>query len=121
MEEELQDKLLMLYKTELGIGPLPTSQIRQVAQGDDYASFHGHLSIFLAGIAGIASQGKQLRRISNERQNEFRQIAKIPFFVKYPEFSHLKHRITSERVPDFLRLMKATEEARLLILQALAD
>ena len=114
-------RLAQLYGQELGVGPFPLEQARQVGQGKDWALFHAHLGLFLAGIAGIASHGKRLKKISSERKVEFQRIAAKSFFVKYPEYGYIETRIQTCDVPGLKRLLKSTEEARQLIVEALAE
>jgi hypothetical protein len=120
LDEETLLKLDQLYKTKLGVGPFPTAQTGKVGQGKDRDDFHAYLTMYLAGIAGIASHGKRLKRISLERRREFQSLSELPFFDKYPQFEYIQKRIQSSHVPELKRLLDATEEARLLIVKALA-
>ena len=121
LKEEILLRLAQLYEKELGVGPFPLQQARQVGQGKDWVLFHAHLEHFLAYIAGIASHGKRLRKISSERKAEFQRIAAQSFFVRYPDFGYIEQRIQSSDVPDLKRLLDFTEQARLLIIEALAQ
>jgi hypothetical protein len=121
LDEETLLKLEQLYKAELGIGPFPTAQTGKVSQGKDRDEFHGYLTMYLSNIAGIASHGKRLKRISEERKREFQDISALPFFVKYPQFEYIEKRIESFDVPDLKRLLDCTEQARLLIVKVLAE
>ena len=121
MKEETLVKLRQLYEAELGKGPFPLKQVREVGKGKDYDYFHGHLDHWLADIAGIASHGKRLNKISAERKSEFRQLAAQPFFTEHPQFRRIQERISKSDVPDLKRLMESTETARLLILEVFAE
>lgn len=121
MKEETLVKLRQMFEHELGRGPFPTKQVSEVGKGKDYGYFHGHLVLWLADIAGIASRGKRLNKISSERKAEFRRLAAQPFFTEHPEFRHIQERISKSDVPDLKRLMESTEIARLLILEVLAE
>ncbi len=121
LKEEILLKLAQLYKEELGVGPFPTRQTYEVGQGKDYAGFHASLTLYLASIAGIASHGKQLKKISSERKLEFRRIAAQSFFAKHPEFGYIEQRIQSSDVPDLKRRLEFTEQARQLIVEVLAE
>lgn len=83
MKEETYDKLADLFKAELGKGPFPTEQTHKVARGRGYSQFHAHLTLFLADIAGVASWGRRLQRISHEDRLRFLRIARAGFFEKY--------------------------------------
>ena len=119
--DEIHLKLAQLYETELGRGPFPLAQTRKVGQGKDYSEFHGYLTLYLSNIAGIASHGRRLKRISAERKREFQRLSALAFFAKYPQFEYIEKRIQNSDVPDLKRLLDATEEARLLIIKALAE
>jgi len=121
LKEEILLRLAQLYEKELGVGPFPTRQTYEVGQGKNYDRFHASLTLYLANIAGIASHGKQLRKISSERKAEFQRIAAQSFFVRYPDFGYIEQRIQSSDVPDLKRLLDFTEQARLLIIEALAQ
>jgi hypothetical protein len=121
LKEEILVRLAQLFETELGVGPFPLEQANQVGRGKDWDRFHGCLDLFLADIAGIASHGARLRKISAERRAEFQLIAAQSFFVKYPEYRYIETRIQTSDVPDLKRLMDSTERARLLIVEALAE
>ena len=99
----------------------PTRQTHEVGHGKDYDRFHASLTLYLAEIAGIASHGKQLKKISSERKLEFQRIAAQSFFERHPDFGYIEQRIESSDVPDLKRRLKSTEEARLLIVEALAQ
>jgi hypothetical protein len=120
MKEEILIKLSELYENELGRGPFPTSETYDVGRGKDWERFHGCLTIHLAGIAGIASHGKQLKKISPERKLEFQRIAAQSFFVRYPEYHYIETRMQTSDVPSLKRLLDMTEQARLFIVEALA-
>jgi len=120
MKDITFDKLEDLFEKELGQGPFPAAQTRMIARGENYARFHGHLLLFLADIAGIASRGRRLQKISTEDRTRFLEIARAGFFDKYPQYRHIERRITDTSAPDLLKLLKATEQARLLILEGLA-
>lgn len=121
LEDEILLKLAQIYTSELERGPFPNAQVHQAGQGRDLDDFHAHLTLYLAGIAGIASHGKQLKRISPERKREFQRISALPFFTKYPKLQYIEKRIQSSDVPELKRLLDSTEEARLLIVKALAE
>jgi hypothetical protein len=121
LEDAILLKLAHLYETELGRGPVPLVETRKVGHGKDYAEFHGNLVLYLSNIAGIASHGKRLKKISAERKHEFQRLSALPFFARYPQFEYIEKRIQSSDVPDLKRLLDATEEARLLIVKALAE
>jgi hypothetical protein len=121
LKEEILLKLAQLYKQELGVGPFPLKQAHQVGRGKDWDRFHGCLDLFLADIAGIASHGKRLKKISSERKVEFQRIAAQQFFAKYPEYRYIETRMHTSDVPGLKRLLDSTEQARLLIIEALAE
>src|SRR5579862_1842483 len=112
MEDEILLKLAQLYDTELGRGPFPAGQTGKVSQRKDQDEFHGYLTMYLSNIAGIASHGKQLKRISAERRREFQCLSALSFFAKYPQFEYIEKRIQSFDVPELKRLLDSTEEAR---------
>lgn len=114
-------KLAQLYEEELGVGPFPLEEAHTVGKGKHWVLFHAQLDHFLANIAGIASHGKRLKKISPERRLEFQRIAAQSFFVKYPEYRYIETRIQTSDVPDLKRLLDATEQARLLIVEALTE
>jgi hypothetical protein len=121
MKEEILIKLSELYENELGRGPFPTSETHEVGRGQDFDRFHGCLIIYLADIAGIASHGKRLKKISPERKREFQRFAAQSFFAKYPEFHSMEKRIQISDVPALKRLMDSTEQARQMIVEALTE
>jgi hypothetical protein len=121
LKEEILLKLAQLYEQELGVGPFPLKQAHQVSRVKDWSRFHACLCSFLAGIAGIASHGKWLKKISSERKLEFQRIAALSFFAKYPEYCYIEIRVQTSDVPDLKRRLDATEQARLLIIEALAQ
>jgi len=121
LKEEILLKLAQLYEQELGVGPFPLEEARQVGRGKDWVRFHGCLNLFLADIAGIASHGKRLKKISSERKVEFQRIAAQPFFARYPEYHYIETRMQTSDVPGLKGLLDSTEQARLLIIEALAE
>lgn len=121
LKEEILLRLAQLYEKELGVGPFPTRQTYEVGQGKDYDRFHAALTLHLESIAGIAAHGKQLKKISSERKLEFQRIAAQSFFVRHPDFGDIEQRLQSSDVPGLKRLLESTEQARLLIVEALAQ
>jgi hypothetical protein len=74
--------------------------------------------MYLADIAGIASHGERLIALEPAKSDKFRKIVAQSFAEKWPRIS--RH-ISMNETPQLCRLMDDTEEARLLIKQALAD
>jgi hypothetical protein len=73
--------------------------------------------MYLADVAGIASHGRRLASISAARRAEFKKIVAQSFEERWP---YTSAKITLERSPTLLRLMKDTDEARLLVMRYLA-
>jgi hypothetical protein len=121
LKEELLIKLAQLYQNELGVGPFPLEQARKVARTKDWEGFHSCLTTYLPAVAGIASHGKQLKKITAERRQEFKRTAAKAFFEKYPEYLYIEERLQNLDVPRLKRLLDTTEQARLLIVAALAE
>jgi hypothetical protein len=74
------------------------------------------LVIYLADIAGIASRGEGLAELDASTRESFKPIVANSFWEKYPE---CKARITPLITPRLHEFICATEEARLLIVNAL--
>lgn len=121
MRTEFLQQLAELYDKQLNAGPFPLEEARKVGRGRHYPDFHAALIHYLAGVAGIASHGKRLSRITPERRQEFQGIAAQSFFARYPQFSYIEERMRTQDVPALRALLEATERARLLIVEALAD
>ena len=121
LRDALLVQLAQLYETELYGGPFPLEDAYKVGRGPQWDVFHGHLVLWFADIAGIASHGKRLAKISAERKAEFRRFAAQPFFSKYPEFSFIEERMRNADVPYLRQRIESTEKARLLIVEALAS
>ena len=103
------------------MGPFPFEEAYKAGRGKDWDRFHACLTLCLADIAGIASHGKQLTRITPERQLEFQVMAARSFFAKFPEFHSIEKRIQGPGAPALKRLLESTEQARLLIVEALGE
>jgi hypothetical protein len=104
------DRLRRVYTEKLGKGPFPTADCSTAKlTGRE----HGILTLYLAGIA---SHGKKLQSITEARRIEFREMVARSFEEKWPA-TYAK--ITRERTPTLFRLLKDTEDARLLIVSCL--
>jgi len=108
---DVLDQLREIYETKLRKGPFPTAECSAASlTGRE----HGLLTMFLADIAGIASHGKKLDSITAPRKSEFEKFVALSFRDKWPTTNA---KIPRERAPTLFRLMKDTEEARLLIVR----
>lgn len=103
-----------IYEKKLREGPFPTADC-SIAELTEYK--HGIVTTFLADIAGVASHGPRLATISEARKAEFREIVARSFDERWPDMSA---KVAPERSPTLFRLLKDSEEARLLILHYLA-
>jgi len=102
-----------MYETKLGKGPFPLADCHAAKLNDRE---RGIVTMFLADVAGIASHGRGLASIPEARKTKFREFVARSFEQRWPDTSS---KITPERSPTLFRLMKDTEEARLLIMRYL--
>jgi len=116
MEEavDVLDRLREIYETKLGKGPFPNADCSAARLSDRE---HGILVLYLADVAGIASHGRKLASITAERRVEFKNIVAQSFEERWPDTNA---KIIFERSPTLFRLMKDTDEARLLVMRYLA-
>ena len=103
------DQLREMYETKLRKGPFPRADCHAAKLTDRE---HGSLTMFLAYVAGIASHGRKLASIKEDRKAKFKEVVAQSFEQRWPD-THAK--ITPEGSPTLFRLMLDTEEARLLI------
>lgn len=103
------DQLREMYETKLKNGPFPLADCHAARLTNDE---HATLTTFLAYVAGIASHGPRLASITETRRREFEKFVARSFEEKWPATNA---KITREQAPMLFRLMKDTEEARLLI------
>ena len=106
-------RLREIYERQLSAGPFPSADC---AVAGISGSLHGNLVIYLADIAGIASRGEGLAELEGSTRESFKQLVAKSLWEKYPE---CQHTITSLVTPRLYALICATEEARLLIVNAL--
>ena len=102
-----------MYEERLGRGPYPTSEVNSKRFPDSAA---GTLSMYLAGVAGIASHGAKLIGLEAVRREEFRKLVAESFAERWPQIAQ---QISINKTPKLRRLMDDTEEARLLIKKVL--
>jgi hypothetical protein len=108
-------RLESLYRDSLGRGRYPTSEVTPEAFPEPAPTT---LLLYLADIAGMASQGEKLRSLETVRRRQFKEIVAQSFAEKWPLISQ---QITPEETPELHRLMNGTEEARVLIKTILGD
>jgi hypothetical protein len=108
------DRLKQLYNEVLAKGPFPTEEC---GRARITAAAHGELILYLADIAGLASRGEDgLAALSGSDKAKFRRLASNGISTRVPEVTT---QITSQATPELHALIRATEQARLLILKAL--
>lgn len=108
------DQLREMYETKLGKGPFPLVDCHAAKLTDRE---HAIVTTFLADVAGIASHGRRLASITEARKTKFREFVARSFEPRWPDTCA---KIAPERSPTLFRLMKDTDEARLLIMHYLA-
>jgi hypothetical protein len=109
------DKLRRMYEEELAKGPFPTDECG-VAHID--GKMHGDLIMYLANMAGLASRGIDgLTSLSESEKGAFLGFADRDLFERCPV---LQERITLVSTPKLYALLRSTEQARQLIIQALS-
>jgi hypothetical protein len=108
------NKLRRLYDETLAKGPFLAIEC---GQAQIRGKLHGELILYLADIAGLASRGDQgLASLSEREKDKFRDLASRSIFGRLPE---MRAKITPQATPKLQALLDATEQARLLILEAL--
>ena len=108
------DQLREMYETKLRKGPFPLADCHAATLTN---AEHAIVTTFLADVAGIASHGRKLASITEPRKTKFREFVARSFEERWPDTCA---KITPERSPALFRLMKDTDEARLLIMRYLA-
>jgi hypothetical protein len=106
--------LQQLYREELGRGPFPTQECREAKIT---GKLQGELIAYLGNIAGLASRGDRLLRLSDSEKEKYSALATRSLFDKYPR---LRSKLTATTTPKLYALVEATEKARLMIVEALA-
>jgi hypothetical protein len=108
------NKLRRLYDETLAKGPFPTIEC---GQAQISGKLHGELILYLADLAGLASRGDQgLASLSEREKDKFRDLASRSIFERLPE---MREKVTPQTTPRLHALLETTEQARLLILEAL--
>jgi hypothetical protein len=108
------NKLRRLYDETLAKGPFPAIEC---GQAQITGKIHAELIPYLANIAGLASRGDHgLALLSEREKDSFRGLASRSMFERLPE---MRAKITPRATPKLQALLDATEQARLLILEAL--
>lgn len=111
------DELQCLYKTGL-MGPFPYEDCRKLAAP---SGFIPDLDLYWSGIAGIASRGRRLLELEQNKRAEFVPRLKRSFFEAHPRYQRLQAAITAENTPHLFRDMTYYEEARLRALKLLSE
>ena len=111
---ETQD-LRGIYENKLACGPFPTSEC---STAHITGKLHGELVLYLADIAGLASRGEGLAELAEWEKRKFHILASRNLYQRCPA---LEDKITTAGTPKLKALVDATEYARELILQALAQ
>jgi hypothetical protein len=123
---ELEEIKGFYLESSLGNGPFPLEDIKRVCLISRVTvsvryDFHASLDLYLADIAGIASHGKKLDKLSPARSDEFREKVSKPFFDRYHDFRQLEPHITSINAPSLFKHMTEAEQARLWLKRLLGD
>ena len=108
------DQLREMFETKLRKVPFPLADCHAAKLTDRE---HGIVTMFLADVAGIASHGRRLASITEARKTKFREFVARSFEQRCPD---TWAKITPERSSTLYRLMKDSDEARLLIMRYLA-
>jgi len=111
---ETQD-LRGIYEKRLACGPFPTDEC---STAQITGKLHGELVLYLADIAGVASRGEGLAQLEEREKKKFQILVSRNLYQRCPA---LEGKITSAGTPKLKALVDATEHARKLILQALAQ
>jgi len=111
---ETQD-LRDIYEKKLASDPFPTAEC---STAHITGKLHGELVLYLADIAGLASRGGGLAEMEEWEKKKFHALASRNL---YQRCRALEGKITSAGTPKLKALVDATENARELILQALAQ
>jgi len=108
------ERLKQLYNEVLAKGPFPSEEC---AQARIAAAAYGELILYLADIAGLASRGEQgLAALSEHQKESFRALVSRSIWTRLPE---VRERVTPDATPKLHALIDMSEQARLLILDAL--
>jgi hypothetical protein len=108
------DRLKQLYNDVIAKGPFPTEECGQARIS---AAEHGELILYLADVAGLASRGELgLASLSKPEKEKFRELVSRSISTRLPQ---VRERVTPDATPKLHALIEATEQARLLILDAL--
>jgi hypothetical protein len=105
--------LRAIYDERLGKGPFPTDECEAARIG---GALHGNLILYLANIAGLACRGTGLATLPQTEKQAFLRTVDGSLFDKHPD---LRRKITLKHTPKLYALVQATEEARVIILDAL--
>jgi hypothetical protein len=107
--------LRRIYETTLANDPFPTAECSTARLS---GQLHGELILYLADIAGLASRGEGLSQLQEREKKNFRVLASRSLYQRCPA---LEGKITATATPKLKALVDATEHARQLIEQALAQ
>ena len=102
-------RLREIYLQKLSVGPFSTNECAAVRIT---GSLHGGLVVYLADIAGIASNGVKMATLDESRKLEFQKLVTRSFWELYPGAIR---KITHAKTPLLFQSLTDTEEARLLI------
>jgi hypothetical protein len=72
-----------------------------------------HLDIWFADIAGIASRGKRLLRLTPEQLSAFRGVLALSFFDKHPEYAWIERHVSQSITPDLFDKFALYHQMRL--------
>ena len=71
-----------------------------------------HLDLWLGGVSGFASRGKQLLRLNTEQVSAARGMMSLGFFDKHPEYAWLGRHIGERETEDLLNCLTLAERMR---------
>ncbi len=106
-------RLRSIYDLTLLPGSYPTSEVSAQRFPEPES---GAILMYLAEISGIASHGTQLLDLKTQKRRNFRALVDHSFADRWPD---VWRKITVEHTPCLHKLMINSEEARLLIKDAL--
>ncbi len=106
--------LRRIHDEELAVGPFPSDEC---AAAHITGELHGHLTLYLSDIAGLASRGKRLALVAEPEKSAFLRLALRNLYSRCPG---LLGKITAARTPRLYALVDATEQARQLIVEVLS-